>query len=464
MKFRAAILLLAILSYFAMVSACGARSTLRVVGAPAEQGGSGGEGGIGVGAGAPECVVFNSSAALAPLDVFLMVDSSGSMDLDVEGGTISKWQAVQQSLGEFFYDEESAGIGFALSFFPIIDRTVPDLCAADSDCNTDPWGCRKVSVCSDDFTFCTEDSDCATGTCEQLGYCEALGPSASCFTSGLIECEQTSGPCVEYGYCEARYTCDVGPYEKPIIDVAPLPDSASPMVQTMSNYIPNGATPTLPALTGAVNNAIDWSAANPAHKVIVVLATDGLPTVCDPAIDTNDPDAAIKNLADAAAAGAEQEIQTFVIGVFSSEEQAEAQVNLDAIAQAGNTDNAFVVTADNTIGSQFTEALNQVRLTAKSCEFELAATEDPIDYSTVWVLVTPKQGSEGVWVAQVPSEESCDGGGFYFDVPPGGATPVSSVILCPDSCALLGASPDRTVEIYTTCDDPTGEGNNPPSP
>jgi hypothetical protein len=32
----------------------------------------------------------------------------------------------------------------------------------------------------------------------------------------------------------------------------------------------------------------------------------------------------------------------------------------------------------------------------------------------------------------------------------------SRLILCPASCDVLGASTNRTVEIFTTCDDPMG--------
>ena len=40
-------------------------------------------------------------------------------------------------------------------------------------------------------------------------------------------------------------------------------------------------TPSVPALQGAVEYAIAWQAQNPGRQTIVVLITDGVPTMCD---------------------------------------------------------------------------------------------------------------------------------------------------------------------------------------
>jgi hypothetical protein len=180
--------------------------------------------------------------------------------------------------------------------------------------------------------------------------------------------------------------------------------------------------------------------------------------VCDPALDSPDPGQAIDNLAKVASDGVAAGIQTFVIGVFSFDEQAEAQQNLDAIALAGGSEHAYVITTSNTVTQQFLEALNQVRLTATSCEFaiELESNGEPVDYSQVWVRVTDNVTGAQVWVPRVASESACNAssGGFYYDVPPGGPTDPSRILLCPASCDLLGASVNRTIEIFTTCPDP----------
>src|SRR5687768_10741075 len=77
-----------------------------------------------------ECAFIDAEAALAPLDVFLMLDASGSMAANTETG-VSKWQAVREALETFFVDPESSGIGATLAFFPVENLRVPELCAGD---------------------------------------------------------------------------------------------------------------------------------------------------------------------------------------------------------------------------------------------------------------------------------------------------------------------------------------------
>ncbi len=260
-----------------------------------------------------------------------------------------------------------------------------------------------------------------------------------------------TGVCEPVGFCENRFTCESAPYEAPAVDLGTLPNHGHHLLTAFNMVGPEGGTPTLPALTGVVERAVQQSIENPSNKVIVVLATDGVPTVCDPAIDELDEQLAVQNLADAAAFGASQGIQTFVIGVFAPEEQVAAEPSLNAMAQSGGSGAPFIVNTAGAVTNEFLEALNQVRLTAKSCEFELVPGEDPIDYADVWVRMM--RGDEEVWVPRVAGVEACDpfDGGFYYDQPVPGPVPPEVVKLCPATCELLGASPDRRVEIFTTC-------------
>jgi len=407
--------------------------------------------------------VFQSAASLAPLDVFVMMDVSGSMDAPTQAN-VQKWVAVRDALQAFFAEPDSGGIGVAISFFPIIDPSVPELCTDDTACGV-PDACELVHLCMPlTGTPCESNADCTNNdTCEQLGYCvNAPNPSETyCVPSVGINCEGNTGPCTDYGYCENHFTCDAGPYATPAAGVVTLPGGGSTIVSALDAQLKEGATPTLPALTGALDGAIAWGEANPEHKVIVVLATDGLPTICDPALDSPDPSQAIDNLAQVASEGVVEGVQTFVIGVFAPEEQTQAQQNLDAIAFAGGSEQAYIITTSPTVTQQFLEALNEVRVIATSCEFalDLQSTE-PVDYEDVWIRVSDKQTGTQTWVKRVSGESACDpqSGGFYYDVPPGGPVEPSRVILCPASCELLGASVDRTIEIFTTCpDDPTGD-------
>src|SRR5262245_39823655 len=87
--------------FFALVVAsCGARTGL-----PVPEG--------------DKCVSLSASAPIADLDVFTMMDASGSMNYTIADGT-TKWQAVRDALAAFFLDPNSQAIGAAISFFPVI--------------------------------------------------------------------------------------------------------------------------------------------------------------------------------------------------------------------------------------------------------------------------------------------------------------------------------------------------------
>jgi hypothetical protein len=440
------------------LGACGARSGLYAFtgGGPDGGGGSGaaGGGGTGGGGGPPECVVYNSVAQLAPLDVFVVLDASGSMATQTADGQI-KWQAVRDALAAFFASPDSEGISVGLTFFPIIDPNVPEYCFDDATCGV-PDACDPFFYCPEANISCDEDQDCVDAgfpndKCERVGLCENAPLFVFCIDGygPPWNCAPTWLPCTDVGLCENRFTCESPAYEQPVVSLAPLPGGGSGVLAAIDGKQPEGATPTLPALTGAATNAVAWSLANPERKVIVVLATDGLPTVCDPDLEV-DPQLGIANLATVAAAAAIDGVSTFVIGVFSPREAIEAQQNLDTIASAGGTEQAFVITTSVT--DQLVDALNEVRVTAESCEFSIVPGADPIDYAEVWVRLTPTEGAEPVWVGRVASAAACDPGGFFYDVAvPGPQTP-SRIILCPESCELFGSSPDRQIEIFTACD------------
>ena len=444
---RAAHLLcgIAATSYLLAAISCGARSELDLPVPPEPPDTS--EGG-----GPPDCVVFNSSAVLAPLDLFVMLDASGSMSETTPNG-ILKWQAVRSAFDSFVHDSESIGIGVAVGFFPIVNAGVPQFCFDDMTCGQ-PDTCQLMNVCSGTQSLCGLSTPCPLGEqCVPLGQCTGItNMQVLCFEPGQ-ECPVGGGPCTPIGFCENRFTCEAEPYGPPVFGIEQLPAAADDFVATIDAKSPDGATPTLPALQGAINNAIAHQNANPTHNVIVVMATDGLPSVCDPALQT-DPEQATANLAAAATAGFDVGIQTWVIGVFSEAEEDLARANLDAIASAGGTNEAFIVTTNNVVTESFLEALNQVRLTSKACEFELAQSSEPVDYGEVWVKITPIGGDE-IWVKNVDSAAACqsEGSGFFYDVPPGPGSTPTRIILCPQTCSILGASPNRTVEIFTTCPD-----------
>jgi len=119
---------------------------------------------------------------------------------------------------------------------------------------------------------------------------------------------------------------------------------------------------------------------------------------------------------------------------------------IHVIADAGGSGEAIIV------NGALVDALNAVRLRAKPCELTLSG--DIVDPESVWLrLVRDDDTEDVIWVPRRGGEADCDANpGFYFDVPLGSGTP-GRVILCPDTCSLLGPAAGRRVEIVTSCDE-----------
>lgn len=407
---------------------------------------------------APEpskCVSLDTTAPIADLDVFTMIDASGSMDFETAEG-ITKWQAVRNALAAFFLAKDSAGIGAAVTFYPLVDPSIPESCFDDSACVV-PGNCQKTRVClPEGGDACETDEDCAAfpgDTCQKIGLCEN-DPDSVCLPDLGVGCSAAQGACQDLGFCENHYVCSETAYAEPVVDVGPLPMHAGALLSAIETHIPDGGTTTLPALGGAIARATQWAQENPGHKAIVVLATDGLPTLCDPALDGDRPQAAIQNLVDVAAKGVESGVQTFVFGVFGPDEQEEAAPNLDAIAKGGGTGKAFLISTADDVTDELLQALNEVRVTAKSCEFAIPTIDGELpDLLQLDVQITPP-GGEPVAIPFRASAAGChpETGGFHYDTDPTGPVPPSRVVLCPASCALFGTATERTVQLRVSCE------------
>jgi hypothetical protein len=194
-----------------------------------------------------------------PLDIYFLVDKSGSMDQD------NKWTAVSDALIAFMNDPANADIGVGIGWFPLV---LPGI-----------------------NPFCTVDADCST-----------YGPCVGGIDIG--------GGARLFGNCQQADVCQVSAYAAPAVPLA-LPPNHAPVVSAIQGMSPGGGTPTRPALEGAMQYTVGWAQANPGRKTILVLASDGEPTGCQ--------QNAVQDSANIAAAGLSQNgIQTFVIGVGSS--------------------------------------------------------------------------------------------------------------------------------------------------
>jgi len=401
------------------------------------------------------CAVATQSAERVPLDLYIMMDSSGSMSGTVAGTTQTKWDAVRSALTAFLGDQDSAGLGVGIQYFPQLRPGVPGTCEMDSACAG--FGpCDILRTCSGGSTItpCTTNANCrGNGMCVRLGvcgvspsYCSPAGPQYLCTTMANDSCIPIAG------YCTGRDICDPAPYAAPAVEVATLPGAAPALINSLTMHMVDGLTPTAGAVSGAIQHAQALARANPTHKVAVLLATDGLPSECTPADITGA--GGIASLAAAALAGTPS-IATYVIGVFTPDEQAAAQMNLDALAAAGGTGSAFVINTSQNVSQSFVDALNSVRSSGLSCQYMLpAATGDggQLDYFSVNVQFTPSNGIP-VTVGNVKNRAGCSAtqGGWYYDADPTtGGTP-QTISICDTTCAQMKADPVGRVDILLGC-------------
>jgi len=177
---------------------------------------SGGSGGNTIG---DACAVTHNDGKQLPLDMYIMMDKSGSM-----GG--AKWNGVKSAITSFVNaGAPVAGIGVGIQFFPQ---------GGGSSCNPLP--------------------PCTNGCVNFGGICIPGNNSAE---------------------------CNINSYLPPAVTIQPLPGVAQQIISAISANSPGGGTPTLPAMQSAVQATTAYAKQHPDHKVIIVLATDGDPNDCN---------------------------------------------------------------------------------------------------------------------------------------------------------------------------------------
>ena len=339
---------------------------------------------------APACATSMVKAEQTPLDLFVMLDQSGSMSDTVNGGG-TKWNAVTGALTTFVHQPGLTGVSVGIQYFGL---------PASATCST---------------LTCTTDADC--------------GPSAC-------------GPCL-IGVCTGAAgsigggdSCTASDYAHADVEIAPLPGVAGMITSSMNAHSPTTSTPTSAALQGAIDHASAWGQAHVGDAVVVVLATDGDPTECDTSITNIDAIAA-------AGVAAVPKILTFVIGVGASAS------NLNSIAAAGGTTSAFLVDTNSNVNQQFLAAMNAIRNAALGCQYQIPLpTNGAPDYSAVNVVYTPGGGGPQTF-PYVMTKANCpaSGDGWYYDDP---AHP-TQIILCDSTCTEVQADAAGEVDITLGC-------------
>ena len=411
--------------------------------------GAGPAGGGGTGTGTntdTSCAGVTEKADLVPLDMYLMLDRSGSMSDETGplGTGPTKWAAVTDALEAFFDASGPKGIGVGLQFFPATVPGMPETCTGHAECGA-AGPCLLSSCDGVDYVLpCVHTADCGgEGICAQLGVCSG-DPAQSCYYDhpifgsdcGFDQAGNHLGTCeaLVSSVCANPVSCSAADYATPAVEIAPLSAGATALMGAIAANGPGGLTPTFPAVGGLIGHAKEWAISHPTRRVVAVLATDGMPTLCD----TQD----IASIAELAADGASGTpmIETFVIGVFGQND-AGAQENLDLIAQQGGTGSAFFITDDQDVAQAFLAALDAIQGQSLACEYLIPAAPpgEELAYDQVNVEHTPDGQSAPDTIPYVGSAAGCDAaeGGWYYDKDPKGPEAPTKIAVCPATCAKL---------------------------
>jgi hypothetical protein len=402
----------------------------------------------------PETCATTAVAAMpVALDVFLVVDTSGSMNERFAGQ--SKWQMVRTALESFLGDRGSNGLGAGLQFFPRLRS-----CMVATDCGAGggffppecvhPGRCVAPNVPLEDAEDCATQDDCFAGggTCRPIGVCPSTGavcqPVGQACAGGAASevCTAIPAHCEDPLGLGDQAVCEARSYERPSIEIAGLPPNATPIKAALSRAFPAGGTPMAAALGGAYVYLRMYLTAHADRKAVVVLVTDGEPMGCSGAQDVAGP-------ARMALAGSPS-VSTYAIGVFGPEDTRGPGV-LERLAMAGGSGKPIVLQPGANLGQSLLAALNQIRSAALPCAFAIPQMPTgAIDFGRVNFHLEGSGGAEDL--PYVGSAAGCGTtAGWHYDVDPKtGATP-TQVILCPAACQRVKADASAKVSLTFGC-------------
>jgi hypothetical protein len=403
------------------------------------------------------CLTQTSGAEQRKVAIYMMLDSSGSMNEST--GTIrTKWDAVQRALRGFLQETRNSDLLLGMQFFPLLKPGVKKfVCTKHSDCGDDGGPCF-LSTCRNGSTIqlCRTNADCPGGAvanpCVDFGLCSGSDPAAplACVLGETGSCGG-QGFCKDFERtCTNATSCDPGVYGTPAVEIQPVSTGLTAIDQVLMNKFPEGLTPTVPALSGTLEHAREWAVAHPDQTVAAVLATDGLPTECGVQQQTGGTET-INQVLNIAAQGvaADVPIRTFVIGVFQPGDGASIN-NVNAIAQAGGTEKASFIDTTGEVETQFIEALRNIRSGQLACEFKIPQSDQQLDY--LKVNLEFNDGASSRQLRFVRDGGGCGSNplGWHYDVDPGQKKP-TSIQICPSICEQVKAAASGSINLQLGC-------------
>jgi hypothetical protein len=247
--------------------------------------------------------------------------------------------------------------------------------------------------------------------------------------NSFVSSPAAAGIGVGIGYfaADGNNACNIQTYATPTVPIMPLPGNAAAITGAIGMLMPGSNTPTVPALTGAIQYAVSYTNATPGRTASVVFVTDGIPNGCNSTV----PGATM--VAQMGFAGKPQ-VKTYVIGLGNT-------MALDAIALAGTGNATHYFPATGDVTTQLTTALTTIA-GAVTCDYTIPTGVDP---AKVNIQVTPG-GGMAQNIGGVANAAACGMmGGWYYD-----ATK-THITLCPQTCDPLKATMGSKVQVLYGC-------------
>lgn len=345
-------------------------------------------------AGKDACAATRLDAKSIPVDLYIALDRSGSMNLP-------------QSL-------------------PVTDQT-----PGGGDCNVgDPtvsrW-CYALNALDGLFEAAANDD---------------VGVALQFFPTG--GCTGSQNPFV-YACCDSGSCCSGADDSVPAVALGDLPEHHAALVDALNAEIPWGdRTPIEAALRGLATYTA--AARRPDRQMVGLLITDGAPEGC--ASNKNTLAAIVKTHREATG------IKTYLVGMQGADfTTLEAIASAGGAAPhddycAGGAASCHYYSVGGGTPAAFTAALARIQSEALGCKLAMpVADEGIINPNDVALEILPANGTTKTLVERVDGAAACTAaGGFFYDDP---ESP-SVIELCPDSCAKL-AGDGAGVEVVVGC-------------
>lgn len=238
--------------------------------------------------------------------------------------------------------------------------------------------------------------------------------------------------------------CKFSEYDTPVVPMTPLPN-VDAFAAVLVDNPQKTATPTRAVLRAMAKEADALVAADATAKLAVVLVTDGQPQFCDD--NDNDIDNVKGEIAN-------KPYPTYVIAIKGTGDST-LQANADAIAAAGQTQQAFLVDTDDPGATQqaFTTAMDQIRgALVPSCELTIPPPPQGKTFDKNKVNVTITSGATQTPLGYDPA---CAGAGWKYDDP----NAPTAIVLCPQSCDPFKADANAQLDVAFGCTTRAAEVN-----